>query len=54
MLRHCDAGLSTKQMADELALTEGTVRNYLSSAIGKLDAGSRSEAARKAREKGWI
>ena len=54
VLRHCDAGLSTKQMAVQLALTEGTVRNYLSSAIGKLDAGSRSEAARKAREKGWI
>ena len=54
VLRHSEAGISTKQMATELNLSEGTVRNYLSSAMGKLEAGNRVEAARKAREKGWI
>jgi two-component system response regulator DesR len=30
------------------------VRNYLSEAIGKLGAGNRTEAARLARQKGWL
>lgn len=54
VLRHSDSGLSTRQIAAELNLSEGTVRNYLSSAIGKLDAANRIEAANKARAKGWI
>ena len=37
-----------------LALSDGTVRNYLSEAIGKLGVGNRIEAARLAREKGWL
>jgi two-component system, NarL family, response regulator DesR len=36
------------------ALSEGTVRNYLSSAIGKTGARNRIEALRLARDKGWI
>lgn len=54
VLRHAEAGLSSKQIARELELSEGTVRNYLSSAIGKLEARNRTEAASKARAKGWI
>jgi two-component system response regulator DesR len=54
VLRHAEAGLGTRQIAEALDLTEGTVRNYLSSAIGKLDASNRAEAAGKARAKGWI
>jgi len=42
VLRHAEEGLSTRQSAQQLELSEGTVRNYLLSAIGKLDAGSRS------------
>ena len=37
-----------------LGLSEGTVRNYLSDAIAKLGAANRIEAARTAREKGWL
>jgi two-component system response regulator DesR len=32
----------------------GTVRNYLSSAMRKLDARTRAEAVRTAEEKGWL
>jgi two-component system response regulator DesR len=35
-------------------LSEGTVRNYLSEAIQKLNARNRVEAAHIAREKGWL
>ncbi|MHB8425725.1 MAG: response regulator transcription factor, partial [Gammaproteobacteria bacterium] len=41
-------------IARQLFLSEGTVRNYLSEAIGKLGAGNRVEAARIARQKGWL
>lgn len=39
------AGKSNKQIAHELRLSEGTVRNYLSEVFGKLGVGSRVEAA---------
>ena len=42
------------EIAAELGLSVGTVRNYLSEAIGKLGVGNRVEAARLAREKGWL
>ena len=35
-------------------LSQGTVRNYLSEAIGKLGVGNRIEAYRLARQKGWL
>lgn len=54
VLRLASVGSSTAAIADELALSEGTVRNYLSEAISKLGAGNRVEAARIAREKGWL
>ena len=47
-------GKSTGEIADELHLSEGTVRNYLSEAISKLGASNRVEAARLARAKGWL
>jgi two-component system response regulator DesR len=42
------------EIAEELHLSEGTVRNYLSEAISKLGASNRVEAARLARARGWL
>ncbi|HEY6321147.1 MAG TPA: response regulator transcription factor [Thermoanaerobaculia bacterium] len=54
VLRLAGEGMSTAGVAAELHLSEGTVRNYLSEAIGKLGAVNRVEAARIARGKGWL
>jgi two-component system response regulator DesR len=42
------------EIAGALYLSEGTVRNYLSSAIRKLRARNRAEAVRVAEQKGWL
>lgn len=47
-------GSPVAEVAHRLFLSEGTVRNYLSSAIGKTGARNRIEALRLARDKGWI
>jgi two-component system response regulator DesR len=47
-------GASIAEIAMALFLSEGTVRNYLSSAIQKLEASNRTEAARVAEAKGWL
>lgn len=47
-------GLGTKDIAAKLFLSEGTVRNYLSEAIAKLDATNRVDAGRIAKQKGWL
>ena len=47
-------GKQTEQIASEMHLSPGTVRNYLSSASSKLNASNRIEAARIARQKGWL
>ncbi|HEY0264365.1 MAG TPA: response regulator transcription factor [Granulicella sp.] len=54
ILRRAGEGESTTAVAHSLRLTEGTVRNYLSCAISKLGAHNRTEAARRARIKGWL
>ena len=54
VLRLADQGLSGEAIARQLKLSDGTVRNYLSEAIGKLGAANRVEAARLARQKGWL
>lgn len=48
------SGASIAEIATKLALSEGTVRNYLSVAIQKLHAANRIEAARIAESKGWL
>jgi two-component system response regulator DesR len=48
------AGASLADIAAQLALSEGTVRNHLSLAIQKLGARNRIEAARLAEQKGWL
>jgi two-component system response regulator DesR len=54
VLRLAGQGRSGADIAAELRLSEGTVRNYLSEAISKLGAANRVEAARIARERGWL
>jgi two-component system response regulator DesR len=54
VLRRAADGETSAEIAGALGLTEGTVRNYLSDAISKLGAGNRIEAARIARQKGWL
>jgi two-component system, NarL family, response regulator DesR len=54
VLRLAGEGLSAAQIATQLSLSHGTVRNYLSEAIGKLHAANRVEAYRLARQKGWL
>lgn len=54
VLRLAADGSSSGEIAGNLRLSEGTVRNYLSEAISKLGAGNRVEAARIARMKGWL
>lgn len=54
VLRAAAEGITTAAIAAKLGLSHGTVRNYLSEAIGKLGAHNRVEAARIARERGWL
>jgi two-component system response regulator DesR len=53
-LRLAATGRTSSEIAAELFLSEGTVRNYLSEAIAKLNATNRIDAARIARHKGWL
>ncbi len=54
VLRLAAEGTAGAEIAKTLHLSEGTVRNYLSEAINKLGAANRTEAARIARQKGWL
>jgi two-component system response regulator DesR len=54
VLRLAGDGMASGEIATNLNLSEGTVRNYLSEAISKLGAANRVEAARIARTKGWL
>ncbi|HET7557616.1 MAG TPA: response regulator transcription factor [Rhodanobacteraceae bacterium] len=54
VLRLAGEGQSAGDIAQQLNLSHGTVRNYLSEAIGKLGVGNRIEAYRLARQKGWL
>lgn len=54
VLRLAGEGMTAGDIAARLNLSAGTVRNYLSEAIGKLGVGNRVEAARLARQKGWL
>lgn len=54
VLRLAGEGASASDIATQLNLSHGTVRNYLSEAIGKLGVNNRIEAFRLARQKGWL
>ncbi|WP_067178719.1 response regulator transcription factor [Microtetraspora niveoalba] len=54
VLRLAAGGAEATEIAAELFLTAGTVRNYLTAIVAKLGARNRTDAARVAREAGWI
>jgi two-component system response regulator DesR len=54
VLRLAGEGVKSAEIGERLHLSQGTVRNYLSEAIGKLGAENRIEAYRLARAKGWL
>ena len=54
VLRVARGGATVADVAARLFLSEGTVRNYLSSAIGKTGARNRVEAIRAADANGWL
>ncbi|GAA1991378.1 response regulator transcription factor [Amycolatopsis minnesotensis] len=54
VLREAENGLPTDQIATRLSLSGATVRNYLSNAISKVGAHNRIDAARIARNAGWL
>lgn len=53
MLKLIADGKTTKEIASQLYLTNGTVRNYISVILDKLDVSNRVEAIVKFKEKGW-
>lgn len=54
VLRLVEQGRSNAAIANQLDLSEGTVRNYLHDAMNRLDASNRTDAVRIAREQGWL
>ena len=54
VLRHYASGTDPRDIAAQLFLSYGTVRNYLASAMVKLDARNRVDAIRIATEAGWL
>ncbi|MFG2286896.1 response regulator [Streptomyces sp. NPDC048595] len=54
VLRTAADGSTNAEIAHALHLSQGTVRNYLSTAIQKTGARNRAEAVRTARDKGWL
>ena len=54
VLREVAKGASNHEIADHLYLSHGTIRNYMSAILTKLDAENRTEAAKIAQEKGWL
>jgi two-component system response regulator DesR len=54
VLRLAADGATSGRIAARLGIADGTVRNHLSSAIAKVGGTNRIEAARIARDKGWL
>lgn len=54
VLKLAGEGMANAEIGRRLHLAEGTVRNYLSEAIHKLNADNRIEAWRIARDQGWL
>ena len=54
VLKEVAKGASNQEIADRLFLSNGTIRNYMSAILTKLNAENRTEAEKIAQEKGWL
>ncbi len=54
ILRLLAQGLSNREIADKLFITEGTVKNHVSNILAKLGVRDRTQAVLKAKENGWV
>lgn len=54
VLRAAEGGGTTADVAREVGLSQGTVRNHVTSAMAKTGGSSRMDAARRARDNGWL
>ncbi|GGE36019.1 response regulator transcription factor [Streptococcus himalayensis] len=54
LLQKVAQGLSNKEIADQMYLSNGTIRNYMTTILSKLGAENRTEAANTAKENGWL
>ena len=54
VLKEVAKGASNQEIADRLFLSNGTIRNYMSAILTKLNAENRTEAAKIAQERGWL
>ena len=54
VLKEVAKGASNQEIADRLFLSNGTIRNYMSAILTKLNAENRTEAAKIVQEKGWL
>ena len=54
LLAKVKEGLSNKEISSDLYLSEGTIRNYISNILTKLNCKNRTEAVKKATEEGWV
>ena len=54
ILKHIEQGLTSKEIAKALYLSDGTVRNYTSRIFSKLGVSNRMEATQLARQKDWL
>lgn len=54
VLRYLQKGFSVKEMSQQLYLSQGTIRNYISETLQKLEAKNRIDAVAIAQSKGWL
>lgn len=54
VLEHVSQGLTNQEIANQLFLSNGTIRNYMSAILTKLNAKNRLDAVNIAQKNGWL